>query len=115
MTRTLRLALAGLLLLAPVLGAAQDKPAQPEQPAPAAAPAPSAAQPRRPGQDELGKEAVCPVTGDKFKVNDETLSAEYKGKVYYFCCPACDKPFRENPEKYMEKKEEATQAKAKAI
>lgn len=79
------------------------------------APAPSAAQPRKPGKDELGKAAVCPVTGDKFKVNEETLSAEYKGQVYYFCCPACDKPFRETPEKYLGKKEEAAQAKAKAI
>ena len=44
-TRTLRLALAGLLLLAPVLGSAQDKPAQPAQPAPEAAPAPAAGGP----------------------------------------------------------------------
>ncbi len=41
MKRTLRLALAGLLLFAPVLGSAQDKPAQPAQPAPAAALAPA--------------------------------------------------------------------------
>ncbi len=56
-------------------------------------------------KEEIGKEAVCPVTGEKFKVTAETLSASYKGKVYYFCCPGCDKPFSKDPEKYINKKE----------
>ncbi|MBI5743627.1 MAG: YHS domain-containing protein [Elusimicrobia bacterium] len=60
---------------------------------------------RKVTKEEVGKDAVCPVTGDKFKVTAETGSASYKGKIYYFCCPACDKPFLENPEKYLPKKQ----------
>ncbi len=56
---------------------------------------------------EVGRAAVCPVTGEKFKVTPETGSASYKGKIYYFCCPSCDKPFLENPEKYVGKKKPA--------
>lgn len=61
-------------------------------------------------KEEEGKEAVCPVTGEKFKVTAKTGSASYKGKVYYFCCPGCDKGFIANPEKYLNKKK-AEQAK----
>ncbi len=68
------------------------------------------ATPRKVTKEEEGKEAVCPVTGEKFKVTAETLSASYKDKVYYFCCPGCDKPFMANPEKYLNKKQ-AVQAK----
>lgn len=65
---------------------------------------------RKVTKEEVGKDAVCPVTGEKFKVTAGTGSASYKGKIYYFCCPACDKPFLENPEKYVGKKQ-AAQAK----
>jgi YHS domain-containing protein len=61
---------------------------------------------RKVTKDEVGKEAVCPVMGDAVKVTLKTLSASYKGKVYYFCCPACPKPFLKNPEKYLNKKQE---------
>ena len=54
--------------------------------------------------NEIGKEAVCPVTGEKFTVSTETVSVSYKGKAYYFCCPGCDKSFKANPEKYAGKK-----------
>lgn len=66
---------------------------------------------RKVTKEEIGKDAVCPVTGEKFKVTAETGSASYRGRIYYFCCPACDKPFLENPEKYVSKKQ-ATHAKA---
>lgn len=62
---------------------------------------------RKVTKEEVGKDAVCPVTGDKFKVTAETGSASYKGKIYYFCYPACDQPFLENPKKYMPKKQTA--------
>ncbi|MDD5210186.1 MAG: heavy metal-binding domain-containing protein [Elusimicrobiales bacterium] len=65
---------------------------------------------RKIAKEEIGKEAVCPVTGEKFKVTEETISASYKGKVYYFCCPGCDKGFIASPEKYLNKKK-AEQAK----
>lgn len=61
---------------------------------------------RKVTKEEVGKEAVCPVMGDTFKVTAKTLSASYKGKIYYFCCPGCKKPFLENPEKYIQKKQE---------
>ena len=54
--------------------------------------------------EEIGKEAVCPVTGEKLTVAKDTVSASYKGKTYYFCCPGCDKSFLANPEKYVSKK-----------
>ncbi len=60
--------------------------------------------PRKLAADEIGKEAVCPVTGEKFKVTAKTVSVSYKEKVYYFCCPGCDKSFSKNPEKYLNKK-----------
>ncbi len=59
---------------------------------------------RKTAKEEEGKEAVCPVTGEKFKVTAETLSASYKGKVYFFCCSGCGKPFIADPEKYLHKK-----------
>ena len=61
---------------------------------------------RKVSEEEVGKEAVCPVTGETFKVTGETGSASYKDKIYYFCCAACDKPFLTNPEKYLAKKQE---------
>ena len=61
---------------------------------------------RKVTKEEVGKETVCPVMGDTFKVTAKTLSASYKGKMYYFCCPGCKKPFLENPEKYLNKKQE---------
>lgn len=54
--------------------------------------------------EEIGKEAVCPVTGEKHTVTAETASASYKGEIYYFCCAGCDKSFLANPEKYAKKK-----------
>lgn len=56
-------------------------------------------------KEEIGKETVCPVTGDKFKVAAGTPAASYKGKIYYFCCSDCEKSFRANPEKYAMKKQ----------
>lgn len=50
---------------------------------------------------EVGADAVCPVMKTKFKVTPDTLAAEYKGKVYYFCCPSCPGAFKADPEKYI--------------
>jgi predicted heme/steroid binding protein/YHS domain-containing protein len=52
---------------------------------------------------EVGKEAVCPVSGETFKVAKDTLAADYKGKAYYFCCAGCDKAFSKDPEIYAVK------------
>ncbi len=42
--------------------------------------------------------AVCPVKGNP--IEEETVTVEYNGKVYGFCCPGCDVKFAKNPEKY---------------
>lgn len=49
---------------------------------------------------EIGKSAVCPVTGEELKIAKDTVSVSYKGKKYYFCCPGCDKSFMKDPDKY---------------
>ncbi|MEK7309442.1 MAG: YHS domain-containing protein [Planctomycetota bacterium] len=49
---------------------------------------------------EVGQPAVCPVMGTEVTVTKNTLSAEYKGKVYYFCCGGCPDEFKANPDKY---------------
>jgi Cu(I)/Ag(I) efflux system membrane fusion protein len=51
--------------------------------------------------DEIGIEAICPVTKNKFKVDKETKAIDYKGRTYYFCCPGCDTEFIKEPEKYI--------------
>ena len=66
---------------------------------------------RKVSAKEIGKNAVCPVTGEKMKVKADTISASYKGKVYYFCCPGCDQSFLADPEKYAVKKKPAAAAK----
>ncbi len=51
-------------------------------------------------KDEIGKNAVCPVMGTKFKVKSSTEVAEYGGKAYHFCCPGCKGPFKKDPGKH---------------
>jgi len=60
---------------------------------------------RKPGNPAsmIGKELVCPVTGEGFKITAHSPSVEYQGKRYYFCCPGCDKKFLDDPEKYLSK------------
>ena len=42
---------------------------------------------------------TCPVCG---KPADEAApSSEYRGKTYYFACPACKVRFDEGPERYL--------------
>ncbi|NMC82726.1 MAG: YHS domain-containing protein [Armatimonadetes bacterium] len=45
---------------------------------------------------------VCPVTGIKLASASKALAkSTYKGKTYYFCCPACKPKFDKNPAKYI--------------
>ncbi len=45
---------------------------------------------------------VCPVSGDKIASAAKAYSHEtYKGKTYYFCCPACKPTFDKNPDKVI--------------
>jgi len=54
-------------------------------------------------KDMIGKEAACPITGEKFKVTEKTAFSSYKGTNYYFCCPGCKPKFDAEPEKYLKK------------
>ncbi|MFA5795438.1 MAG: YHS domain-containing protein [Candidatus Brocadiia bacterium] len=49
---------------------------------------------------EVGLKAKCPVMGTDITVDKNTLSAEYNGKVYYFCCAGCPEEFTKTPEKF---------------
>lgn len=101
-----------LLLTAPLLAAgafAGEKAAgaaleKPKAEAKQKKPGPTKAELRKVTEAEIGKEALCPVTGEKLTVKADTGSAAYKGKTYYFCCPGCDKSFLANPEKFVGKK-----------
>ena len=53
-------------------------------------------------ENMIGKELICPVTKDKFKITESTPVIEYKNIKYYMCCPGCDTEFMKNPENYIE-------------
>ncbi len=43
---------------------------------------------------------ICPVSGEKISsVSAAAAHETYKGKTYYFCCPACKPMFDKNPDK----------------
>lgn len=42
----------------------------------------------------------CPVMGGEI---DRNVYADHGGKRVYFCCEACVKPFREDPDRYLGK------------
>ncbi len=50
---------------------------------------------------KVGTKATCPVTGEQFTIDKNTLHQEYKGKHVYFCCPGCKKSFDKDPDKYI--------------
>jgi YHS domain-containing protein len=47
------------------------------------------------------KVVKCPVSGHVIAKDAKKVSAEYKGKTYYFCCEKCKIEFEKNPEKYV--------------
>lgn len=49
------------------------------------------------------QEVRCPVTGDVVTDPSTALKSVYKGRTYYFCCPACKPKFDADPEKYVGK------------
>jgi len=57
-------------------------------------------------QAQAEETVVCAVGGKEMKKSEVKVSYEYKGKTYYFCCEGCKANFVENPEKYLQKKEE---------
>lgn len=51
----------------------------------------------------VGNTMLCPVMGGELQISEKTPYSEYKGKIYYFCCPDCKPNFEKNPEKYIAK------------
>lgn len=49
----------------------------------------------------MGDAALCPVSGEAFRVRDTSPSAEHDGETYYFCCGSCVRPFLRNPDQYL--------------
>ena len=48
------------------------------------------------------KDLKCPVMGDDASKDNSVV---VKGTKYYLCCSMCEKAFKKNPEKYIDKKE----------
>lgn len=44
---------------------------------------------------------TCPVSGEELGEHGEPAVIHYKGRTVKFCCPACEKPFRAEPDKYL--------------
>lgn len=55
---------------------------------------------------------ICPVSGEEIK-EDEVIKVEHEGKIYNFCCKACVKDFKKDPQKYIKKVEEELKARSK--
>ncbi|MEI6633500.1 MAG: YHS domain-containing protein [Chlamydiota bacterium] len=69
--------------------------------APKAEPASAAAGNTTPaGEVKEMKGDTCPVLGGKA---DKSISSDYKGTRYYFCCVGCQGLFKADPEKYIQK------------
>jgi len=55
---------------------------------------------------------ICPVSGEKIEEKTKT-TYEYEGKIYNFCCTACIKDFKNDPQKYIKEVEQELQAESK--
>ncbi|MCS7078736.1 MAG: YHS domain-containing protein [Chloracidobacterium sp.] len=44
---------------------------------------------------------ICPVTLEEVEDTAAAAHSDYRGKRYYFCCPACKPKFDKNPRKYL--------------
>ena len=53
---------------------------------------------------KVGTKATCPVTGNTFTIDKDTLHSEYKGRHVYFCCAGCKPQFDAEHEKYLKEK-----------
>ncbi|MCC6568329.1 MAG: YHS domain-containing protein [Anaerolineales bacterium] len=50
---------------------------------------------------------VDPVCGMDVTPETAAATSEYKGQTYYFCAPGCKRSFDKDPEKYLNKGEQA--------
>lgn len=61
-------------------------------------------QPLPEGRKKVGEEFTCPVDGMRMKVTEQTPTAEYQGKAYYFCNEQDKQTFLQDPERYAKGK-----------
>lgn len=50
------------------------------------------------------KNLECPVMGDAAAKENGVM---FEGTKYYLCCSSCEKAFKKDPKKYIEKKEKS--------
>lgn len=55
---------------------------------------------------------ACPVTGQKIQ-EETTVTSEYDGKIYNFCCADCIDKFKKEPTKYIKIVEEEIKSTSK--
>jgi YHS domain-containing protein len=63
-------------------------------------------------QQKADDTAIDPVCGMTVKKSEAKVTLDYKGTTYYFCSAGCKEAFAKEPEKYLQKKEEAAPGKA---
>jgi len=59
-------------------------------------------------QQKADDSAIDPVCGMMVKKSEAKVTLDYKGTTYYFCSSGCKEAFAKDPEKYVQKKEEAS-------
>jgi YHS domain-containing protein len=62
-------------------------------------------------QQKADETATDPVCGMTVKKAEAKATFDYKGTTYYFCNTGCKDAFAKDPEKYIQKKEEAAATK----
>ena len=60
---------------------------------------------------EVGNK-ICPVSGEKVGEMGDIVTYEHEGKIYNLCCTMCEKDFKKDPQKYIEKVNEEMKPKA---
>ncbi len=63
--------------------------------------APPQAPSQAPAASAMKEKSICPVMLEEVEDTSEAAYSDYKGKRYYFCCPACKPKFDKNPRKYI--------------
>jgi YHS domain-containing protein len=63
-------------------------------------------------QQKADDTAIDPVCGMTVKKSEAKVTLDFKGTTYYFCSSGCKEAFTKDPEKYLQKKEEAAPGKA---
>jgi YHS domain-containing protein len=46
----------------------------------------------------VGDVTRCPVSGEEFRVTEDSTFFEHNGEKVYFCCPGCIRQFQRNPD-----------------